>query len=173
MTFQSGSKALQTIPHCWLLQTLQTHRLRTNSLKPHFQAVKVKTRVIAVFTTVVAVLVVAIPNARCQSTVTTECFRRSVHCRSGWSVAMDNDRSHRRHWFYSIDHSRGQRSIRYRFGSFSRIKKFLGRTETRTRDRMYLGRIRSVRDISRDDRARIATCSLRTPIETDLWRIIV
>ena len=38
----------------------------------------------------------------------------------------------------------------------------LGRTETRTRDRMYLGRIRSVRDISRDDRARIATCSLRT-----------
>ena len=27
---------------------------------------------------------------------------------------------------------------------------------------MYLGRIRSVRDISRDDRARIATCSLRT-----------
>ena len=36
----------------------------------------------------------------------------------------------------------------------------LGRTETRTRDRMYLGRIRSVRDISRGDRARIATCSL-------------
>ena len=32
----------------------------------------------------------------------------------------------------------------------------------RTRDRMYLGRIRSVRNISRDDRARIATCSLRT-----------
>ena len=33
----------------------------------------------------------------------------------------------------------------------------------RTRDRMYLGRIRSVRDISRGDRARIATCRLRTP----------
>ena len=30
---------------------------------------------------------------------------------------------------------------------------------------MYLGRIRSVRDISRDDRARIATCSLRTPTD--------
>ena len=44
-------------------------------------------------------------------------------------------------------------------------KKLLGRTETRTRDRMYLGRIRSVRDISRDDRARIATCSLRTPTD--------
>ena len=35
----------------------------------------------------------------------------------------------------------------------------------RTRDRMYLGRIRSVRNISRDDRARIATCSLRTPTD--------
>ena len=41
----------------------------------------------------------------------------------------------------------------------------LGRTETRTRDRMCLGMIRSVRDISRDDRARIATCSLRTPTD--------
>ena len=48
---------------------------------------------------------------------------------------------------------------------FSRIQKLLGRTETLTRDRMYLGRIRSVRDISRDDRARIATCSLRTPTD--------
>ena len=43
--------------------------------------------------------------------------------------------------------------------------KLLGRTETRFRDRMYLGRIRSIRDISRDDRARIATCSLRTPTD--------
>ena len=126
---------------------------------------KVKTRVIAVLTAVVAVHVVAVPKARCQSTVTTECFRRSVHCRSGWSVAMNNDRSYRRHWFYSIDHSRGQRSIRYRFGSYSCIKKLLSQTETRTRDRMYLGRIRSVRDISREDRARIATCSLRTPTD--------
>ena len=48
------------------------------------------------------------------------------------------------------------------FGSFSRIKKLLGRTKTRTRDRMYCQMIRIVRDISRDDRARIATCSLRT-----------
>ena len=47
----------------------------------------------------------------------------------------------------------------------------LGRTETQTRDRMYCQTIRTVRDISRDDRARIATCSLRTP--TDLRRIIV
>ena len=34
----------------------------------------------------------------------------------------------------------------------------LGRTETRTRDRICFQTIRSVRDISRDDRARIATC---------------
>ena len=41
----------------------------------------------------------------------------------------------------------------------------LGRTETRTRDRMYCQTIRTVRDISRDDRARIATCCLRTPTD--------
>ena len=38
----------------------------------------------------------------------------------------------------------------------------LGRTETRTRDRIFCQTMRTVRDISRDDRARIATCSLRT-----------
>ena len=45
---------------------------------------------------------------------------------------------------------------------FSHIKKMLGRIETRTRDMIYYQTIRTVRDISRDDRARIATCSLRT-----------
>ena len=48
------------------------------------------------------------------------------------------------------------------FCSFFAYKKILGRTETRTRERKYLGRIRSVWDISRGDRAIIATCSLRT-----------
>ena len=38
----------------------------------------------------------------------------------------------------------------------------LGLIETRTRDRIYCETMRTVRDISRDDRARIATCSLRT-----------
>ena len=38
-----------------------------------------------------------------------------------------------------------------------RIKKMLGRIETRTRDRIYCQTIRTVRDISRDDRARVAT----------------
>ena len=42
------------------------------------------------------------------------------------------------------------------------MKTILGRTETRTRDRIHYQTMRTVRDISRDDRARIATCSLRT-----------
>ena len=54
---------------------------------------------------------------------------------------------------------------------FFAYKKKLGRIETRTRDRIYCQTIRTVRDISRDNRARIATCSLRTP--TEIRRIIV
>ena len=38
----------------------------------------------------------------------------------------------------------------------------IGRIETRTRDMIYCQTIRPVRYISRDDRARIATCRLRT-----------
>ena len=45
---------------------------------------------------------------------------------------------------------------------FSRVKQKLSRIEMRTRDRIYCQTIRTVRDISRDDRARIATCTLRT-----------
>ena len=45
-----------------------------------------------------------------------------------------------------------------RFWVFFAYKKMLGRT----RERMYCQSIRTIRDISRDDRARIATCSLRT-----------
>ena len=43
------------------------------------------------------------------------------------------------------------------YGCFSRIKKMLGRTETRTRDKMYSQTIGTVGYISRDDRARIAS----------------
>ena len=58
---------------------------------------------------------------------------------------------------------------------FFAYNKILGRTETRTRDRMCFQSIRTMCDISRDDRARIATCGLRTPTDrqTDLRRIIV
>ena len=44
-------------------------------------------------------------------------------------------------------------------------KKMLCRIETRTRDRIYCQTIRTVIDISPDDRARIATCRLRTPTD--------
>ena len=54
---------------------------------------------------------------------------------------------------------------------FFAYKTLLGRTETRTCDRMCFQTIQTVRDISQDDRARIATCSLLT--STDLRRIIV
>ena len=46
-------------------------------------------------------------------------------------------------------------------GQVSRLR----RTDTRTRERMYCQTIRTVRYIFRDDRARIATCSLRTPTD--------
>ena len=49
----------------------------------------------------------------------------------------------------------------------------LGRTETRTRDRIYCQTMRTVREISRDDRARIATCSLRTPTDRQTDRLKV
>ena len=56
------------------------------------------------------------------------------------------------------------------YGCFSRIKIMLGRTVTRMLDRMYCQTIRTVRDISRDDRS--ATCSLRTPTDrqTDILK---
>ena len=54
---------------------------------------------------------------------------------------------------------------------FHVYKKLLGRTEARTRDMMYCQTIRTVRDISRDDRARIATCSLRTPTDRQTDRL--
>ena len=49
-----------------------------------------------------------------------------------------------------------------RFCVFFAYKKMLGQTDMRTRERMYCQTIWTVRDISRDDRAKIATCSLRT-----------
>ena len=54
-----------------------------------------------------------------------------------------------------------------------RIKKMIGRIETRTRDRIYCQTMRTVRDISRDDRARIAICSLRTPTDRQTDRLKV
>ena len=56
------------------------------------------------------------------------------------------------HWPLKSTHELATRFTRG-FGSISRIKKLLGRTETRTRGMMYCQTLRIVRDISRDDRA--------------------
>ena len=61
--------------------------------------------------------------------------------------------------------------ISARFCVFFAYKKFIGRTETRTRDRMYCQAIGTVRDISRHDRARIATYSFRTPTNRQTDRL--
>ena len=50
-------------------------------------------------------------------------------------------------------------------GIFRVYKKILGQAETQTHDRMYCQMIQTVRDISRGDRPRIATCSLLTPTD--------
>ena len=57
------------------------------------------------------------------------------------------------------------------YDCFSRIKILLGRTEKRTRDRIYCQTIRTVGNISRDDRAIIATCSLRKPTDRQTDRL--
>ena len=66
---------------------------------------------------------------------------------------------------HSNKQSRMRRGIRDSFGCLSRIKKVLGRTEMRTRDMMCVQSIRTVWDISREDRARIANCSLLSSID--------
>ena len=63
---------------------------------------------------------------------------------------------------------RGRLGIRDSFGCFSRIKKCIGRIETRTRDRVCFQSIRTGWDISRYDRARIATCSLLTATDRQI-----
>ena len=90
------------------------------------------------------------------------------------SVAPNRDGPFRwRHWasmFHSNKHTRG-RSGFPRFCVFFAYKKLLVRTETRTGETKRFQTIRTVWDISRDHRARMATCSLLT--STDLRRIIV
>ena len=65
-------------------------------------------------------------------------------------------------WFIQFNSRAGYSAFAIVYGCFLRIK-MLGRTEARTRDRMYCQTMRTVWDISRDDRAIIATCSLQTP----------
>ena len=98
-------------------------------------------------------------------------INRSCSCRTH---SIDHRRVRRSAPFHSIE-TCARLALRDCLWMFFAYKKMLGRTETRTRDRMYCQTIRTVRDISRNDRARIATYSLRTPTDrqTDLGRIIV
>ena len=63
---------------------------------------------------------------------------------------------------HSNKHTRGRSGFLRFCVFFAYIKKLLGGTEKRTCDRMCFQTIRTVWDISRDDRAKIATCSLLT-----------
>ena len=83
------------------------------------------------------------------------------------------DRSYRRLGYHRFDGSLGINWTLTRWLSFSSflrfspIKKLLGRIEMQTRTKKEWQSIQTVWDISRDDRARIATCSLRTDRRTD------
>ena len=110
--------------------------------------------------TAVTVEVVAVTRAVCaQSSRRCALFSPVPLAMNGRSV------------LYCNKQSRVRGGIRDSFGCFSRLKQILGRTETPIRDRMYCRTIRTVRDISRDDRARIVSCSLRTPTDRENYSI--
>ena len=80
--------------------------------------------------------------------------------RSDWTVPLNRDRTYRRRCFIQVNNRTGDSEFAIVFLVFFTCKKLLGGTETRTRDRKCFQSIRTVRDISRDDRARKSTCSL-------------
>ena len=86
------------------------------------------------------------------------CFGAPKH---GWAQPFRRWRDNGRSRLNEINRCTGH-PISQRFWKFFAYKKMLGRTEMRTRYRIYCQTMRTVRDISRDDRARIATCSLQT-----------
>ena len=73
---------------------------------------------------------------------------------------------------HSYEHSLGRHGFRECCGCFSRIKKLLGRSETRTRERKCFQLIRTVETYPEtiDQELRSAVCELR---KTDLRTIIV
>ena len=103
--------------------------------------------------------------------VAADHITRSCYCRTR---SMDHQRVRRHAPFHSLE-TCARMALRDSLWMFFAYTKMLVRTEIRTRDRIYCQTIRTVRDISRADRARIATCGLRTPTDrhTDLRRIIV
>ena len=64
--------------------------------------------------------------------------------RSDWSVPLNHDRTYRRRWVIQVNNRAGDSEFAIFFGCFSHIKKFLCRTEARTRDGMCFQSIRTV-----------------------------
>ena len=119
------------------------------------------THSVAVMSTVVSIQVVAVLTCRWRSTINLpqlSPFRLSPF----WWVVGDQ-----------LNTLAVTRFLHALFAGFSPIIKLLGRTEMRTRKMRKWHSIRTVWDISRDDRASIATCSLRTATDThtDIFRV--
>ena len=144
MNFQTG-KRYKTIRHCWFLHTPYKRIGYVIIPKPHFQGV-----VVAVLTCCFRRVAQSVGAMTIKRSCVLAGHGRPITSESSVTPLFIQQTIQRRSAFAIV------------YGCFSRIKKMLGRTETRTRERKYLGRIRSVWDISRGDRARIATCSLRT-----------
>ena len=105
------------------------------------------------------------PDHRCSL------YRCAQSVRHGWAHRFRRWRDNGRSVIHCNKQHAGDSVLTIGLVFFSRIKQSVGRTETRTRDRIYFQTIRSVWDISRGDRGIIATCSLRTT--RDLRQIIV
>ena len=146
-------KLYKRIRHCWFLHTLYKCRGYVIIPKPHFsdrEGINSHCRRFdLLFFAVLA------------ESVAADHINRSCACQTR---SIDHQRVRRYSPFHSIE-TCARMAIRDSLLMFFAYKKILGRTETRTRDRMYCQTIRSVRNISRDDRPRIATCSLRTPTD--------
>ena len=107
-------------------------------------------------TAVVAVQVVAVPTERSTMTAIVTAQGVTVRLVAGdqpWPQLQPS-------WFIQLNNFAATRFSRV-LGCFSTINNVLGRTEMRTRERKECQSIRTVWDIFQDDRARVATCSLR------------
>ena len=109
------------------------------------------------------------------------CCRRSACHRSDRLMAIDRpwpaliNAPFRRvaRWFIQLTLARDLIFAKV-FECFYAYKKMLGRTEMRTRERKEWQSIRTVWDISRDDRARIASCTaVCEHLQTYLRRMVV
>ena len=156
-------KRYKTIRHCCFLHTLYKRRGYVIIPKPHVSSRECINSRCRRFDLLFSP---CWPNLSLLTTLTERVLvghGRSITSESGLTPLFIQYKL-AREWLLAIVH-----------GCFSRIKKMLARTEARTRERIFCQTIRTVRDISRDDRARIATCHWRTSTDrqTDLRRIIV